>query len=183
MEAEGLSAEDVNKRAKQIIIQILHDYSSFSISTIDSFFQKVIRAFVRDIGVNGGYTLELDSELTLNQAVDNLFVDLSNTENKQLLEWLTSYAEDRIQEGNNWDMRYEVAELGQEIFKESYQHKATETNEKLHDREFLNKYKRELNIIVNNFRAKTKDIANKALEIIKDFDLETIDFKGVKILL
>ena len=70
----------------------MHDYSSFSISTIDKFFQQVIRTFAREIGVNGGYNLELDTETTLQQAVDNLFLELSGDDNKQLLDWLTRFA-------------------------------------------------------------------------------------------
>ena len=81
-----LSDEAVNVRAKHILTTILHDYSSFSISTIDRFFQQVIRSFARDIGVHGGYNLELDNTATLEQSVDNLFLDLSKDENKQLLQ-------------------------------------------------------------------------------------------------
>ena len=61
MEHLRLTEEDINSKAAKILINILHDYSSFSISTIDRFFQQVIRAFARDIGVHGGYALELDS--------------------------------------------------------------------------------------------------------------------------
>src|SRR5665647_718523 len=73
----GMGEQTVNERAKHILTNILHDYSSFSISTIDRFFQQVIRSFARDIGVHGGYNLELDSTATLEQSVDNLFLDLS----------------------------------------------------------------------------------------------------------
>jgi len=48
--------------------------------------------------VHGGYNLELDNESTLQQSVDNLFLDLSKDENKQLLNWLTQFAEERIEQ-------------------------------------------------------------------------------------
>ena len=38
-----MSEEVVNDRARKILTTILHDYSSFTISTIDRFFQQVIR--------------------------------------------------------------------------------------------------------------------------------------------
>lgn len=63
----------VNAKAQKILVSILQDFSSFSISTIDKFFQQVIRSFARDIGVHGGYNLELDTTDTLEQAVDHLF--------------------------------------------------------------------------------------------------------------
>jgi ATP-dependent exoDNAse (exonuclease V) beta subunit len=179
---EGLMAkfhmdEDaVNVRAKHILTTILHDYSSFSISTIDRFFQQVIRSFARDIGVHGGYNLELDNTSTLEQSVDNLFLDLSKDENKQLLQWLTAYAEERIEQSENWNMRSNIMDLGKEIFKESYQHKAEDTNRKLHEREFLTNYRKSLRDIKTAFEARVKQTATDGLNVMARNGLTHEDF-------
>ncbi len=173
-----LDESAVNARAKHILTTILHDYSSFSISTIDKFFQQVIRSFARDIGVHGGYNLELDSSSTLEQSVDNLFMDLSKPENKQLLQWLTQFAEERIEQSENWNMRGSIIGLGKEVFKESYQHKAEDTNKKLHEREFLSNYRKNLRGIKTEFEAKLKKTATEALRIIVLNGLELDQFKG-----
>lgn len=178
MKKKNQSAEAINQRAGKILINILHDYAAFSISTIDRFFQQVIRAFARDIGVHGGYALELDTLQVLDQSVDNLFFDLSEKENKQLLEWLTSYAEERIENAENWNLRSSIMNLGIEIFKESFQHKAAETNEKLHDRKFLSEFRSKLHFIIDDFAANAKRIADEALQIIQNNDLQLEDFKG-----
>ena len=39
-----VDAEGLKHKAKATLTAILHDYSHFSVSTIDSFFQKVVRA-------------------------------------------------------------------------------------------------------------------------------------------
>ena len=171
-----LDEESVKLKAKHILISILHDYSSFSISTIDRFFQQVIRSFARDIGVHGGYNLELDNTATLEQSVDNLFLDLSKTENKQLLEWLTAYAEERIEQSENWNMRKNIMDLGNEIFKESYQHKAEDTNRKLHEREFLTNYRKNLREIKTAFESKLKQLASEGLNIMARNGLSHDDF-------
>ena len=171
-----MDEEAVNIRAKHILTTILHDYSSFSISTIDRFFQQVIRSFARDIGVHGGYNLELDNSSTLEQSVDNLFLDLSKEENKQLLQWLTSYAEDRIEQSENWNMRGNIMELGKEIFKESYQHKAEDTNRKLHEREFLTNYRKSLREIKTDFENNVKKTATDGLNIMARNGLTHEDF-------
>ncbi len=179
---EGLMAkfsmdeEAVNIRAKNILTTILHDYSSFSISTIDRFFQQVIRSFARDIGVHGGYNLELDNSATLEQSVDNLFLDLSKDENKQLLQWLTAYAEERIEQSENWNMRSNIMDLGKEIFKESYQHKAEDTNRKLHEREFLANYRKSLRKIKDDFEDKVKRAAADGLAVMARNGLTHEDF-------
>lgn len=171
-----LDDKAVNSRAKHILITILHDYSSFSISTIDRFFQQVIRSFARDIGVHGGYNLELDNSSTLEQSVDNLFLDLSKEENKQLLQWLTAYAEERVEQSENWDMRRNIIELGKEIFKENYQHKAEDTNRKLHEREFLTNYRKKLRDIKTCFEAKVKLAASDGLNTMARNGLTHEDF-------
>jgi len=176
MEKFRLDEEAVNVRAKHILTTILHDYSSFSISTIDRFFQQVIRSFARDIGVHGGYNLELDNTATLEQSVDNLFLDLSKDENKQLLQWLTAYAEERIEQSESWNMRNNIMELGREIFKESYQHKAEDTNRKLHEREFLTNYRKSLREIKNTFEAKVKQTATDGLNVMARNGLTHDDF-------
>ena len=180
MKKRNQSAEAINQQAGKILINILHDYASFSISTIDSFFQRVIRAFARDIGVHGGYALELNTDQVLDQSIDNLFFDLSEKENRQLLEWLTTYAEERIEHAENCNMRSSILDLGHEVFKESYQHKAAETNEKLHDRKFLSGFRSKLHFIIDDFAENAKRIAEEALQIIQSFGLQLEDFKGGK---
>lgn len=178
MQLYKLSSEAVDHRARKILVAILHDYSSFSISTIDKFFQQVIRAFAREIGLQGGYNLELDSETTLQQSIDNLFLDLNKAENKQLLHWLTSYAEERIEQSENWNPRRNIESLGYEIFKESYQNKAEETNRKLHDREFLTSYRAKLRKTQVDFELQVKTLAQQTLSIITDAGLTPDSFKG-----
>ena len=178
MEHYQLSEEQVRERASKILVNILHDYSSFSISTIDKFFQQVIRAFAREIGVHGGYALELDSTQVLEQAVDNLFFDLSADENKLLLDWLTRFAEERIEQSENWNMRANILELGKEIFKENYQHKASAVNEKLHDREFLRSFRSELSGIIQSFDDDLKRISDEAKRLIGNKGITLEEFKG-----
>ncbi|MBN2766073.1 MAG: UvrD-helicase domain-containing protein [Paludibacteraceae bacterium] len=173
-----LSAESVDEKALRILIQILHDYSAFQISTIDKFFQQVIRAFARDIGVHGGYNLQLDTDETLSQAVDNLFLELSDKENEQLLKWLTKYAEDRIENSESWDTHESIYALGKEIFKESYQYKAEETNRKLHDREFLSEYRTKLRNIQSEYDDKVKALVANITDLISSVGLTTDSFKG-----
>jgi ATP-dependent helicase/nuclease subunit A len=170
--------EMIRQRAGKLLINILHDYSSFSISTIDKFFQQVIRAFAREIGVHGGYALELDKNPILEQAVDNLFFELSADENKLLLDWLTSYAEEKIDQSENWNMRKDILSLGQEIFKENYLANAEAVHEKLHDRVFLKGFRDELNIIIRTFIADLERIGTEGLAMVDRAGLTPEDFKG-----
>ncbi|MGB8492313.1 MAG: UvrD-helicase domain-containing protein, partial [Bacteroidales bacterium] len=74
----GKPEEAVRREAGEILIAILHDFSRFSVSTIDSFFQKIIRAFARDIGLHSGFDIELDHTAILESAVDRMIDSASD---------------------------------------------------------------------------------------------------------
>ena len=56
----GLDANTFQMYAQETLSLILHKYDQFSISTIDAFFQKVIRSFTREAGLVGDYRLEVE---------------------------------------------------------------------------------------------------------------------------
>ncbi|HET7733609.1 MAG TPA: 3'-5' exonuclease, partial [Paludibacter sp.] len=67
-------------------------------------------------------------------------------------------------------------DLGKEIFKESYQHKAEDTNRKLHEREFLSNYRKSLRDIKTTFEAKVKQTATNGLNVMARNGLTHEDF-------
>ena len=58
----GLSSETVATNAKIVIGKILHQYSQFAISTIDAFFQKIVKSFAKELGLFGNFKVELDQD-------------------------------------------------------------------------------------------------------------------------
>ena len=58
-----------------------------------------MRAFTREIGLQGGYGIEMDQERVLTEAIDRLLSDLDQPENKELLGWLLRFAEVKVEDG------------------------------------------------------------------------------------
>src|SRR6056297_132185 len=113
----NLEKNQIISRAQKAINNILHDYSRFSVSTIDNFFQGIIRSFTREIGLQSGYTLETDDLEILNYVVDELILDTQ--EDKKLRGWLLKLATDRIEEAKGWNFKDEILHLAKELSKES----------------------------------------------------------------
>ena len=67
---EGDQLPDLEKRARKALDLILHDYSSFSVCTIDSFFQKIIRGIAREIRLPSRFQLELNEDDVKEQITD-----------------------------------------------------------------------------------------------------------------
>lgn len=108
------------ERAGRVLTAILHDYSSFGVSTIDKFFQTVMRAFAREINQYASYKVELDSGAVLKQAVDLMMSSLDEKSNPELLQWLTEYSLDRIESGQKWDISDELFRMALLFMREDF---------------------------------------------------------------
>ncbi|MDR2499392.1 MAG: UvrD-helicase domain-containing protein [Tannerellaceae bacterium] len=169
----SIPESEIRKKAKKMLTAILHDYGSFGISTIDRFFQQTMRAFVRDIGMQGGYTIELDDNVALTEAVDNMLNDLEN--NPRLLEWLLRFAAGKVEEGKGWDMRKDIMQLGKELFKENYKALCSDDQASLNKTE-LKLYRKDLNAIIASTEQNVRNIGEQGLALMRRFGLEPSDF-------
>lgn len=111
-----LHAEEIQQRAIEARAKILHDYSRFTVLTIDTFFQRILRAFIKELGIDLNYNIELETASILTKSADTLIEQI--TTNRDLLRWLTHFVEERIEEGKSWDVKEGILSLGGEIFKE-----------------------------------------------------------------
>lgn len=174
----GLNKEQVIKEARDVLVRILHDYSSFSVSTIDKFFQQTMRAFTREIGLGGGYNVELDTEKVLGEAIDDMLYDLERSENKLLLDWLIRFSEEKIENGDTWNIRNDIQSLSSEIFKESYKAYSNQVQLDISDKKLMTDYKDMLFAIIQHFEQTSQQIGEKALNVMSRFGLKPDDFKG-----
>jgi ATP-dependent helicase/nuclease subunit A len=141
--------EEIKLEARKILQNILHDYSRFFVGTIDSFFQKVLKSFTREAGLQSGYIIELDHSVILSAAVGNMLSGLGNDE--VLLNWVAEFAVTRVQEGKNWNIKKEIISLAGELFREKYKLLSQHDREKLRDRNLLTAYVRELKLSRSDF--------------------------------
>ena len=104
------SVEALRERASGQLSGILHDYSSFAVSTIDKFFQQTLRAFSREIGQFASYQVELDKASLVEESVDRILDSLTE-EDKGLLDWLTDNVKTGLAEGNRFNLEPPLKEM------------------------------------------------------------------------
>ena len=63
--------------SRELLRRIIYDYARFTISTIDSFFQRVIRSSALSLNLNLNYTVQIDMDEFYLQAIDQLLNELS----------------------------------------------------------------------------------------------------------
>ena len=112
----SLDERSVRKRAAEVRSKILHDYSRFTVLTIDTFFQRILRAFIKELGIDLNYNVEIETASVLTKSADTLIEQI--TTDRDLQRWLTDFVQERIDEGKKWDVRDGILTLGGELFKE-----------------------------------------------------------------
>jgi ATP-dependent exoDNAse (exonuclease V) beta subunit len=78
MEELGISDEELKHNAQRLMTRIMHDYSSFCVSTIDAFVQKLSRSFAHDLGLPNQYTVSIDTEEVADTITENLGLRISD---------------------------------------------------------------------------------------------------------
>lgn len=172
MQYAKLDAATFQKTSRQLLTELLHGYSNFSVSTIDSFFQKVIRSFAKELGLAGTYRLELDHELLLIQVVDELLLEA--TKNKQLREWLIDFAKDNLFEGGNWDVRTNIRGLAKELFQENF--KAIEKDILSQGPGITKKLKAAVSYITNEFETYMDALGSSGTDLMNKHNVSFEDF-------
>ena len=109
----SLDERSVRKRAAEVRSKILHDYSRFTVLTIDTFFQRILRAFIKELGIDLNYNVEIETASVLSKSADTLIEQI--TVDRDLQRWLTDFVQERIDEGRKWDIRDGILSLGDKV--------------------------------------------------------------------
>jgi len=163
-------------RAGSILTNILHDYSQFNISTIDKFFQQALRAFAREIGKNSSYSVELDQDMILLQAIDQLILNLDKEENAPVLEWLLNLSYEKIEAGENWDVKSDVFSTAKQLFREAYKLAVKESGDSITDKKSITEYNQILKNILNVYEDSMRGFGRSAISLMKSHGLSPDDF-------
>lgn len=106
---------DLAAVAAKTLFDLLHDYSAFNVSTIDSFFQTILRTFARELDRQGDFSLELDDRYVVNTAMSLLMDDLNAPEvlnatalptdvRPAVAEWFEQIAGEQLGEGKDFNV-------------------------------------------------------------------------------
>lgn len=173
----SLNELKLKERAKEILIAILQDYSHFSVTTIDKFYQQVIRAFVREMGVNSSYSIELENDEVLEQAIDNLFFNLEDEKGAEIIKWLTRFTKDQVMNGDSWRIADKIKQLGTELFKEQFKTNERKLLDELADKDLLHTMEKSLYSAIKKYENDFLTLGKQGISFIDKAGLSLDDFK------
>ncbi|SEN81124.1 ATP-dependent exoDNAse (exonuclease V) beta subunit (contains helicase and exonuclease domains) [bacterium A37T11] len=165
--------EMLQQKASHIYRQILHDYSRFSVSTIDGFVQRVIRSFTFELGIDASYKLEMNLRKVKNDLVTRLNQLLD--ERPDLLQWIIDYAQSKIDNDDHWNYRYALSELADEIFKEYFQD-YDQAVSRIPGHELFQNLDQYTKETIRQFEEEFKNTLNKAAELVRSWAIDAAEF-------
>lgn len=174
MQSTEWDMDTLQARAQAVLGQILHQYSRFSVSTIDSFFQKIIRGFAQELGLQSGFRIELDQGYVLSNLIDELI----NTagQDAQLQQWLVAFAEDKLLSGKHWNFQRELMTLGQEVFTEHFAQHESQLVAATSDHDALRQFIQQLHQSITHFEKQLQDLGQQAQVTMQQAGLTVSDF-------
>jgi len=166
--AEGLREKDI-KNAGKLLENILNKYSYFNVSTIDSFFQKILRAFNKELNLPIDFELSMDSDEVLDFTVSN-FISQSN-EKAEVQELMVAYIREKISNTKSWQVRSDLQKIARELLKDTSLSIVPEGVEKT--KALIAAIKK----ITAEFQRDMKAIGKEATDKIASTGFEAKDFK------
>lgn len=113
----GLSFDKLKENAGKALSLILHNYSDFAVSTIDSFVHRVIRAFAFDLRLSMSFEVEMDNKMLLARAVEDL-ISAAGTD-ERLTDLLVNFIVQKAEEDESWQIDRLLISFAENLFREN----------------------------------------------------------------
>lgn len=83
---------------------VLNNFGDFNVSTIDSFFQSVLRTFAYETNLADTYQVEMDSDLLATVGIDTSLEEINAGGNPPVRYWMERLMGKRREKGANWNV-------------------------------------------------------------------------------
>ncbi len=170
--AASLTNEEVTKRAQAALIRILHEYDDFSVRTIDSFVSRIIRTFAHDLHLPVDFEIEMDRDLMLDEAVDQLVSKAGIDED--LTKVLIDFTEAKAEDEKSFHIESDIKKTAGFLFSEGNYHFINKLHEVSPAR--LLEISRDIRKLRKGFEADIITPAQKAKKLIQDNGIDNASF-------
>lgn len=110
----SLKVGSVNQqKAREILQNLVHDYTMFKVSTIDSFFQKVLKAFAIEVGSSSAFDTVLDPDIAIESALDSVYSKIDT--DARIRETLQNISLARLEDCKSWNWRDDLLKLSKSV--------------------------------------------------------------------
>lgn len=163
---------ELRKRSNYLLSNILHNYSDFSIGTIDSFTHKIVKTFAYDLNLPINFTLETDVDGFYEKVVSDLFSRLG--EDEYLTKLLKTYSYNKAEDNSTWDPEKQILDFVKLLQKENAENYLTQLAKFSADE--LEAFRKEFFEYMASYTRFLKKTATEAIDFTKKHELSFNDF-------
>ena len=117
----GMPIEEVEARAVKVRGEMLHRYEAFAVMTIDSFVNRLVRSFTRELSLDQEFVIELDEDRLISEAVGRLLDRAGRPDEEELTALLEGFARMQAEEERDTRLRPQLEKFGRLVYREHLQ--------------------------------------------------------------
>lgn len=171
-----ITMDDLHHRSQKVLDYILHHYSTLNIGTIDKFNSRLVKSFSYELGLAQNFNLEIQPEPYLIEAVDKMLDEIG--EDETVSDAFMDYVNYNLDNNERVNLNQTLYNSAKKFVSDVH-YKPLQDNKDFEWEAYENK-KNELRETIKNLKSESLEIAKKALELIKNRDIEIEDFAGGK---
>ena len=158
---------DIRERSAEVLNKLLHHYSDFSVSTIDSFMFRVINSFALELGIPINCRVDLNHQEIYTYVVDGIMAQIGLDQG--LTQLILKFVYNKVRQNRSWNIEEDIKNFEAQIFNE----KNFEWIKKASEIQFpeLSEYISELNTRVSRFLKELNAQGARGLKMVVDAGL------------
>ena len=172
MEIVPISAEVLEARARALSESMMHHYEDFSVMTIDSFVNRLVRGFAKDLKWEEDFQIELDEAALIDEAVSRLLSRVGRPGEEALTRLLKGFVRQQVDEERNTNFRTQLTSFGKQVTKESMQKALDALDPEVWHPDALEAFRKEQYLLLQTRRKVPVARAKAALERMEELGLE-----------
>jgi ATP-dependent exoDNAse (exonuclease V) beta subunit len=133
-----ISETAISTHAGLALKNILYNYNTFQVETIDAFFQTVLRNLANELNLTPNLRVDLNETQVEAKAVDTIIDNLHP--NDKVLGWIMDYISDSISKEKDWNIISQIKSFGKNLFRDIYKSRREDLNKMLNNEQEFNNY-------------------------------------------
>ena len=110
--------QEIIRRSRQRLIEILHYYDDFQLTTIDKLMYKIIKTFAREMHLSSDVEVIMEYKDVVSHLIDQLINRIQS--DTLLSKFLIDLAMQKLDEEKAWDIKKDLLQISQIIFDDNY---------------------------------------------------------------
>ncbi len=168
----GIASEELTLRAESMLRNIVLEYGSFDIITLDKFTHRVIKTFAKEFELPHRFEVVLDSKSILDQVVRSIIDQIG--EDELITQLLLELSLSKVRQGMSWDVQTDLDDFAALLLNENDRIPLADLKKK--DRQSHRKDQDQLKNTLKDTQDRIKKRTGKFTQLLREKDLAPEDF-------